>query len=89
MLQDVDRMLQDEDRLFQDEDRLLQDEDRFGIFSIIFYIKFERKISNCLKMNDVTYLDSNRPKKFPAAPGQAGIEKMSSRQAGIEILESK
>ena len=39
-------------------------------------------------MNDVTYLDDYCPKKYSTAPGQAGIEKMSSRQAGIEILES-
>ena len=36
-------------------------------------------------MNDVTYFDSNHPKKCSLASGQAGIEKMSSRQAGIEF----
>ena len=39
-------------------------------------------------LHDATHFSSNRSKKYSTAPGQAGIEKMSSRQAGIEILES-
>ena len=35
-------------------------------------------------LHDATHFSSNRPKKYPMASGQAGIEKMASRQAGIE-----
>ena len=35
-------------------------------------------------LHDVTYFDSYRPKKSHSAKNKAQIEKMSSRQAGIE-----
>ena len=36
-------------------------------------------------LHDVTHFSSYRPKQSEMASGQAGIEKMSSMQAGIEF----